>query len=146
MFAKPVTDPAARAQLGKFLLTQLPLPAKRVQRVMLCQALENLAEPELGPGLAALIIDPQNVSLRGRLCLALARSGTPRAAELIADVLESGDDETKVWALEALGTLKASAQRARLEKYAACGSDDKEWTRAIQKAAAKALKALGNSV
>lgn len=142
LLVKPVADKHARVLLGRFLLEQFPVPAKRVQRVTLCQALENLAEPELGPGLAALALNPQFASLHGRLCTVLAKSKYAEAAAVIAKVLAADDDETKVWALEALGALRAKECSEAVRPYAEYQSSDKQWTRAINKAAVKALKAL----
>lgn len=143
LLVKPVEEKAVRLELARFVLSQFPIPAKRVQRVTLCQALENLAEPELAADIATMALDPQYESLRGRLCMALARTKAPSAAALVARILEEGDDETKVWALEALGELKATAHAAEIEKFRAYQSADKEWTRAINKAAEKAIRLIG---
>ena len=143
LLVKPVADNSARILLGRFLLEQFPIPAKRVQRFTLCQALENLAEPELGPGLAALALDPQFASLHGRLCTVLAKSKYADAAAVIVKVLTADDDETKVWALEALGALRAKACVEIIRPYVEYQSAEKEWTRAINKAAVKTLKVLG---
>ena len=96
----------------------------------------------MGDGLAKLARDTQFASLRGRLCEALAKSKHPNAAEHIATVLKDGDDETKLCAIEALGELKAAAYQETVLGYTAYQSSDKEWTRAIKKAAEKALKRM----
>ncbi len=140
---RTVRDKAARLLLGQFLLVQFPLPAKRTHRFVICQALENLAEPELYEGLSKLALDPQYTSLRGGLCEALARTRHPDAAKTIAAVLDDGDDETKLSAIEALGNLKAVQHADKIRAFVNYQSSDKEWTRAIKKAAEKALKALG---
>lgn len=142
LLTKPVKEKSVRVVLGLFLATQFGVPAKRVQRFNICQALENLATQELGEKLGELARDPRFDSLRGRLCMALAKSAHPRAAETIAVVLESGDDETKVWAIEALGALKAVEFSEKIRAYTTFESADKEWTRAINKAAGKALKKI----
>jgi len=142
MMALQVTNKAARAMLGQFLIAQFPVPAKRTHRFVLCQALLKLAEPELGDGLAKLARDTQFASLRGRLCEALAKCKHPNAAEHIAAALKDGDDETKLCAIEALGELKAAAYKETVRGYTSYQSSDKEWTRAIKKAAEKALKRM----
>jgi len=142
LLVKPVKDKLVRGELARFALSQFPIPAKRVHRFTLCQALENLAEPEFAWQLSALALDPRNDSLRGRLCMALARTKVPDAVSTITRVLEDGDDETKVWAIEALATINATDALGQIEKYRTYQSSDKEWTRAINKAAEKALKSI----
>ncbi len=139
----PIIDKKVRVLLGRFLLMQFPLPAKRTHRFLLCQALTNLAEPELGEGIATLLRDMQYASLRGRLCEALAHTSHPDAARSIAAALEDGDDETKLYAIEALAQLKASHYKVTVRGYLNYQSPDKEWTRTIKKAAEKALKRMG---
>ena len=142
LYTLPIADKSVRLALGRLLLAQFPLPAKRTHRFVLCQALANLAEPELGENLAELALDKQHASLRGRLCEALAKSGHPNAAKHIAAMLQDGDDETKLCAIEALGELKASQYADQVRVYLNYQSTDKEWTRAIKKAAEKALKRM----
>lgn len=139
---RTVRDKAARLLLGRFLLTQFPLPSKRTHRFVICQALENLAEPELFEGLSNLVLDKRHTSLRGCLCEAIARTKHPDAAQTIAAVLDDCDDETKLSAIEAIGILKAKQFADRVRVFTNYQSSDKEWTRAIRKAAEKAMKTL----
>ena len=142
LMALPAVDNSVRATLGKFLIGLFHVPARRTHRFVLCQALVSLAEPELFEGLAALARDKSLASLRGRVCEALARSRHPDAAQTIAAVLEDGDDETKLCAIEALGELKALNYKEAIRNYLKYQSGDKDWSRAIQKAAGKTLKRL----
>ncbi len=142
LYTLPISDKSVRLALGRLLLAQFPLPAKRTHRFVLCQALSNLAELELGENLAALALDKQHASLRGRLCEALTKSSHPSAAKHIAAVLQDCDDETKLYAIEALGELKALQYADQVRVYLKYHSSDKEWTRAIKKAAEKALKRM----
>lgn len=143
---KPIREKSIRLMLGQFLLRQFSIPTKRTHRFTLCQALENLAEPELGEGLARLALDPQYASLRGKLCEALARTRHPEAANTIARVLtEESDDESKLCAIEALSALNASEYSDAIRAHLHYQSADKDWTRAIRKAAAKAMKKLSAS-
>lgn len=142
LMTRTVSDRAARLALGQFLLAQFPLPARRTHRFSICQALSNVAEPELADGLAALARDDHFTSLSGRLCEALAHTGHPNAAAHIAAALEHGDDETKLCAIEALGQLKAKHYAETVRGFLLYQSADKEWTRSIKKAAEKALKKM----
>ncbi|HLX62684.1 MAG TPA: hypothetical protein VKX17_15505 [Planctomycetota bacterium] len=140
---KPVREKSMRILLGHYLLAQFPVPMKRTYRFVLCQALENLAEPELCEGLAKLTLDPQYASLRGKLCEALVKCGHLDAPRHIAAVLSSNaDDETRLCAIEALGALKADEYADLIRAQLKYESSDKDWTRTIQKAAAKVLKTL----
>jgi hypothetical protein len=118
------------------------VPARRTHRFTLCEALDNTIEAELGEPVGVLLADDRYDSLRGRLCTALAKSGYPQAAGSIAAVLEKPGDETKLCALEALGILKATDYAREVRKFSNYHSSDKEWTRAIKKAAAQALKRM----
>lgn len=142
LYTLPISDKSVRLTLGRMLLAQFPLPAKRTHRFVLCQALTNLAEPEFGENLAAFALDKQHASLCGRLCEALAKSGHPSAAKHVAAVLQDCDDETKLYAIEALGELKASQYADQVRVYLNYQSSDREWTRAIKKAAENALKRM----
>jgi hypothetical protein len=143
MLCKPVREKTVRLLIGRFLIRQFPVPTKRTHRFTLCQALENLAEPELSEDLARLALDSQYGSLRGKLCEALARTGHSRAAETIASVLsQEPADEAKFCAIEALEKLNAVEYGEQLRAYLEYQSADKEWTRSIRKAAGKALKRL----
>lgn len=95
----------------------------------------ELAVPAIADDLIRLIQEPRYGDRRGILCLALAKTKHPRAAEIIAAV--AGETGVTRWAIEALGKLKAAEQATVVKKFLA--DRDPE----IRREAKKTLKKMG---
>jgi hypothetical protein len=142
LLSRAEPEPRARSRAGRFVVRVLALPAARTHRFFLCDALENLAAPELAPEIAAALARHPADSLRGRWCTALAQCGRLEFAATLAGVVGSSQDETLVRALAALGELRAKTYAGLVESFCEYKGGEKEWNVAVQRAAVKALKRL----
>jgi hypothetical protein len=95
----------------------------------------ELAVPQIANDLIRLIQDRRHGENRGVLCLALAKTKHPQAAEVIASVL--GEEGMTRWALEALGKLKAAEHADAVRKFLHDSNTD------IRREAKKTLKKMG---
>ena len=95
----------------------------------------ELASRDIADDLIRLIEEPRHGENRGVLCLALAKTKHPRAAEVIASVL--GQEGMTRWALEALGKLKAVEQAGAVRAFL----DDPDGD--IRREAKKTMKKIG---
>jgi hypothetical protein len=95
----------------------------------------ELATPQIADDLIRLIQNPRHGENRGILCLALAKTKHPCAAEVVASAL--GRKGMTRWALEALGKLKASAHADTVRKFLNDSDGD------IRREAKRTLKKMG---
>jgi hypothetical protein len=95
----------------------------------------ELAVPQIADDLIRLIQDPRFGSNRSPLCMALTKTKHPRAAEVIASVI---DQEFMAWAaLQALAKLKAAQYAEIVRKFLRHPDSD------VRRQAKKALKKFG---
>lgn len=120
-----------------FVVTQLLkwFEAERDPNSQLGIRIWDLAVPQIADDLIRIIQEPRHGENRGALCLALAKTKHPRAAEVIASVL--GQEGITRWALEALGKLKSAEHAEQAREFLSDANSD------IRREAKKTLKKMG---
>lgn len=110
----PRTSKLVKRMLGDWLLSEFPKFENRRHRGQIGAALLDLVCPEHGDALVALIKDDRLRTSRAALCLPLAMSKAPRAAEILAGLLGGDLREAALHGLAKLGKV-AAPQTAAVE-------------------------------
>lgn len=126
---------ADRAFVAPWLVNLFANESDPGERSEISCRIDDLAVPQIADDLIRLLQDRRYGPSRGLLCLALAKTRDPRAAGIIASVLD--DDGVTRWALEALGKLRAGAHAESVRRFL------RHRDASVRREAKRTLKKLG---